>query len=268
MYANLTETDLSVFFYGKAPGTERCYRHAFKQFFSLPTTPANVEEVTLAHVVFYLRQHLAKQDRGATRAAALKSLFRFLKATGRIQANPLTVLKLPKPRRVRHPRTASKKEVYRLLNEAQKYGTEFYLPIAILFYCGLRVGELVTLRVADVGHKHITAEGKTSVRNVFVPLKICRKLAAYAKGRPTGAYLFEGRGGRHITTSTIYRRVVGLATTVRITPHVLRHAHAQIALAAGADLIQISRSLGHSSPQTTIRCYLCTTGGKPSGSFL
>ena len=129
--------------------------------------------------------------------------------------------------------------------------------------CGLR-----SLRVADVGHKHITAEGKTNVRTVFVPLNIRRKLAAYVKGKLSGAYLFEGKSGRHITTSTIYRRVVRLATTRRITPHVLRHAHAQIALAKGADLVQVSRSLGHASPQTTIRWYLCTTGGKPSGSFL
>ena len=180
-FANLTETDLSVFFYGKAPGTERCYRHAFKEFFSLPTSPKRVEEVTLAHVVFYLRQHHVKQDRGATKAAALKSLFRFLTATGRLQANPLVILKIPKPRRVRHARHASKKDVYRLLNEAQKYGAEFYLPIALLYFCGLRVGECVTLRVSDVGKKHITAEGKTNVRNVFVPLKIRRKLTVYVR---------------------------------------------------------------------------------------
>ena len=267
-FANLTETDLSIYFFGKAPSTEVCYRHSFKEFFSLPTTPERVEEVTLGHVVLYLRQHHAKQDRGATKAAALKSLFRFLTATGRLQENPLVILKIPKPRRVRHARHASKKDVYRLLSEAQKYGAEFYLPIALLYFCGLRVGECVTLRVSDVGKKHIAAEGKTNVRNVFVPLKIRRKLAAYVRGKPAGAYLFEGKDGRHITTSAIYRRVVGLATTVRITPHVLRHAHAQIALAAGADLVQVSRSLGHSSPQTTLKWYLCTTGGKPSGSFL
>ena len=43
-FGNLSEVDLSVFFYGKARNTERAYRLAFKDFFALETTPARVEE--------------------------------------------------------------------------------------------------------------------------------------------------------------------------------------------------------------------------------
>ena len=110
-FANLTELDLVVYFYGKKKNTERAYRMAFKEFFALETTPARVEDVSLAHAILYLRQYEAKQDKGAARAVALKSLFRFLTSTERLTRNPLAALKIPRARRVRHIRHASRREV-------------------------------------------------------------------------------------------------------------------------------------------------------------
>ena len=119
--------------------------------------------------------------------------------------------------------------------------------------------------------KFVCVEGKTGARNVFLPAKLRRKLVAFIRGRPESDWLFPGRGRMHISSSTVYRRVTLLAKRVKLkffSPHWLRAASAQIALSRGADLIAVSRSLGHTSLQTTIAWYISESAGRPVGSYL
>jgi len=124
---------------------------------------------------------------------------------------------------------------------------------------GLRVSELVRLRVEDVdleaGRVRCTGKGD---KQRLVPLnrQAASVLREYLQGRRgTGGWLFPGRGRQALSRQTAWRRVAacGRAGGVagRVYPHRLRHTFATHLLEGGADLRSVQAMLGHADIQTT-----------------
>jgi len=221
-------------------------------------TPTDVREYK-AYLITVARAKPATVNR---HLAAIRRLCRWAKGQGLIGENPAEEIKGVERVRVA-PKALSKREVDRLTRFAQREGNKRDIAIIqVLRHTGIRVGELVALRLSDleIGER----KGKITVRRGKggkyreVPLNndARKALAAYLAVRPQvgNDHVFVGQRGNGLTASAVqdvvgkYSRVAGLSG---VTPHVLRHTFGKQTLDSGENLVTVAALMGHSRLDTT-----------------
>jgi integrase/recombinase XerD len=198
---------------------------------------------------------------------ALRTFHRFLLAEEHATVNPTTQVEAPKSLS-RLPQTLSPAEVERLLAAplgAEPRALRDRAMLEVLYATGLRVSELVQLRVADLQLEvgYLSAFGKRSKQRI-VPLgeAALAEVRHYLQlGRPFlekdggSTVLFLNRGGKGLTRQgfwkIIKRHAVVACIRKNITPHTLRHSFATHLLENGADLRSVQTMLGHADISTT-----------------
>ncbi|MFO1190389.1 MAG: tyrosine recombinase XerC [Alphaproteobacteria bacterium] len=219
------------------------------------------------------RQGLEKTST-ARALSVVRSLFRFLDRRG-LAANPaIALVRTPKlPHAV--PRPLAVSEAEQALKATEQAPGPAWLRLRdralflILYGCGLRLGEALSLRRGDApvitadGRAHslvITGKGRKQRVVPVLPMvaaAITDYLAACPHGGQAQSRLFLGARGGPLNPAVAerdmrkIRNALGLADTV--TPHALRHSFATHLLASGADLRAIQELLGHASLSTTQR---------------
>ncbi len=215
--------------------------------------------------------HLSRQTRASSQARYLSTLRRFYRwqlARGRIVADP--TLKLANPTRPsRLPKVMSEKQVDSLLAAPDidtALGLRDRAMLETLYATGLRVSELVNLKLHEIGYDEgvLRALGKGS-KERLVPLGelaidwlkryLDEARPEILKGRQSDALFVTARGGamtRQAFWQLIkrYAAVAGIAPE-KLSPHVLRHAFATHLLNHGADLRVVQLLLGHADISTT-----------------
>jgi len=204
----------------------------------------------------------------ARHLVSLRSFFRFAQIQGLIPSDPSMNLESPKIRRAL-PGYLRLDEVERLLaqpDERMPLGLRDRAMLEVLYSSGLRVSELVGLRVSDLdtrvgcvrcigkGDKErIVPIGKKALSIVEKYLRNARpRLLGKALGSPA---LFVNRRGGALSRVGVwkilsaYGRRAGLR--VALTPHMLRHSFATHLLERGADLRSVQLMLGHADISTT-----------------
>ncbi|MBM3233403.1 integrase [Candidatus Pacearchaeota archaeon] len=166
-------------------------------------------------------------------------------------------INIPRPKRNKIlPDILTKEEAGKLINAPLNVKHELILKV--LYGCGLRVSEIVSLNKNDLNFEegliHIRmAKGKKD-RFVKIPESIKEKLKNYSV-LTQGTVLFQSQRGGKLTTATIQAIVEKAAIRARITkevyPHLLRHSFATHLLEQGTDLKVIQKLLGHSDIKTT-----------------
>jgi len=199
--------------------------------------------------------------------SGVRSFFRFLVTAGYITDDPSELLE--SPRLGDHlPEVLTTAEVDRLEQaiDLEKWeGQRNKAIIEVLFSCGLRVSELVTLRLSDLylDEQFIRVHGKGN-KERFVPISesaikhlrywfIDRNLMNIKPGEED--YVFLNRRGAHLTRTMILIMIKRLGAEAGIdkviSPHTLRHSFATALLEGGADLRAIQAMLGHEGIGTT-----------------
>jgi integrase/recombinase XerD len=156
------------------------------------------------------------------------------------------------------PCVLSPEEVLSLIEAAPAGRDRVLLQTA--YACGLRINELLHLRVADIDRARmviVVHQGKGR-KDRLVPLspRLLAELRSYwLLGRPK-TWLFPGQcPERPLTTANVQRLcqrlVAHLGFTKHATPHTLRHSFATHMLEAGTDLVTLQAILGHSNLQST-----------------
>lgn len=210
------------------------------------------------------------------RLSALKSIFRWLNATGAIKEDPASVLQGPKqPKSL--PRIIQAQEMVKLLSVFGKRDGEGKQReqspsdlrnqglLEFLYACGARVSEASTLKLVDVDlqNAQVKVLGKGSKERIIplheMALVTMRNYLNF--GRPKllkdnqCEFFFVSTRGNRMTTDAIrkmFKQAVheaGLDET--LSPHDMRHTFATDLLAGGADLRSVQEMLGHSSLSTT-----------------
>jgi integrase/recombinase XerD len=188
-----------------------------------------------------------------------------------VRVDPTENLESPKIRQ-RLPTYLRKEEMNRLMeapNTATPVGLRDRAMLEVLYSTGLRVSELLNLRISDVDMRMgcVRCIGKgDKERLVPIGRKAIAAVEAYLAGaRPkflragTPALhhqiLFLTRGGRRLSRITIWKMLhdygVKLGLRGRLTPHKLRHSFATHLLEGGADLRSVQLMLGHADISTT-----------------
>lgn len=207
-------------------------------------------------------------SRSVARAlVAVRNFFRFLRQEEILKHDPTEHVESPRTWK-RLPKFLSMEEVERLLAAAPDRtprGLRDQAMLEVLYATGVRVSELVNLKVSDVQLEagYLRCLGKGNKERV-VPLgrKAASALEAYLRnGRPRlgkrggSAHLFLSQRGRGMTRQNFWRLLAARARAAgiraRLTPHVLRHSFATHLLERGADLRAVQLLLGHADISTT-----------------
>ncbi len=221
-----------------------------------------------------LRGFLASRAAGNARAAtmarcvsSLRRFYRYCRLEGLTTDDPAAGLEFPK--RSRHlPDVLDADEVEKLLEAPPAEGPAGLRDRAMLelmYDAGLRVGELVSLRVGavdrDTGLVRVSGKGN---RERLVPLgePALERLESYQRlARPRLAgeggadHLFLSRRGGALSRQSVWKmilkyiRLAGVAK--KVSPHTLRHSFATHLLENGADLRSVQMMLGHADITTT-----------------
>jgi len=199
--------------------------------------------------------------------SGVRSFFKFLLLDGFIDADPTELLVSPHVRNAL-PDVLSTAEVDRLeasIDLSKWEGQRNRAIIEVLFSCGLRVSELVNLKLSNlyVEEKFVRVTGKgDKERLVPISSRALDELNAWFADRNAMRikpgeedYVFLNRRGAHLTRTMILimikRQAVAAGITKTISPHTLRHSFATALLQGGADLIAIQAMMGHEDIATT-----------------
>lgn len=131
--------------------------------------------------------------------------------------------------------------------------------VKLLYGCGLRLNELLHLKISDIDSEkmliHIRLSKGNKDRMVMLPPTLLPELRNYYKISHPKDYLFEGQDGGMYSAKSVQTIVKTAATKAGITkpvsPHILRHSFATHLLENGTDVRYIQQLLGHSSVKTT-----------------
>ncbi|NNM80886.1 MAG: site-specific tyrosine recombinase XerD [Gallionella sp.] len=229
----------------------------------LQTTHADIQ----GYLGYLLLKQKAKASSTGRNISSLKRLFRYLLRQGKITIDPTLQIDTPKlPRNL--PKSLSEADVELLLNAPDTQtplGLRDRTMLEVLYATGLRVSELVTLRVTqvslDMGVVRVMGKGS---KERLVPLGevaldwLRRDLAdgrTVLLGRQTSDAMFITARAEAMTRQMFWylikkhARHCGL--TISLSPHTLRHAFATHLLNHGADLRVVQMLLGHTDISTT-----------------
>jgi len=224
-----------------------------------------LERPDLVEFVNHLRQSGLGSRSTARALVTVRSLYHFLVWDGYLLRDPSDNLEAPRATR-RLPKFLSAEEVERLLESPDlttESGIRDKALLEVLYATGLRVSELLSLRLSDINLDlgFVTALGKGSKERT-VPLgrvagDWTRKYLT-VRGRLLGgkssAFLFVSDNGARITRQAFWKRIVSLGQLARVghvTPHLIRHSFATHLLENSADLRSVQMMLGHSDISTT-----------------
>lgn len=229
--------------------------------------PLDVRLDDLQHFAVQLHEHQIGPTSQARILSGIRSFYKYLLLSGEIEQDPTELLESPHLGE-RLPEVLSTDEIDQIqksIDLSKPEGQRNKTIIEVLFSCGLRVSELVNLKLSNLyleeGFVRVMGKGSKE-RLVPISSKAIRELQYWFVDRNLMKiqqgeedYVFLNRRGKHLTRTMILimlkRQAVAAGITKTISPHTLRHSFATELLKGGADLRAIQAMLGHESIGTT-----------------
>jgi len=226
----------------------------------------DLEPLTVRAYLAMMRNSGYSKSTVARKLATLRSFYKHLVRTERIDASPVSVIRTPRQDK-RLPKLLDIKQIEALLDAPDTttvLGARDKAIIETIYSAGLRISELVGLDVEDIdefsGALRIAGKGK---KERLVPLggMALAAIEAYvamrngALGSVGEGALFLNRHGKRLSARSVRRKmdkyllIAGIG--LHVSPHTLRHSFATHMLDGGADLRSVQEMLGHASLSTT-----------------
>lgn len=233
----------------------------------IQVSPLTINEETLQQFIYNVSKEVNPRSQ-ARIISGLKSFFSYLIFEDFRNDNPMELIETPKTGR-KLPDTLAIEEIDSLISAIDLSSNEGERNRAILetlYGCGLRVSELVSLKISDLffeeGFVKVTGKGN---KQRFVPVgNLTQKFIEIYKNNIRAHLniqkgfedtLFLNRRGKQLTRAMIFTIIKDLTVKINLNksigPHTLRHSFATHLLENGADLRSIQLMLGHESITTT-----------------
>lgn len=233
---------------GFSPLTVRNYSFFVTKF--LGRIDKNNDELTQDDAKLFLGELFENKSKNTIMLAAASLKFLYTE----ILKKDFAQVRMPKKDKIL-PEVLSKEEVKKLIESTDTEKSR--LIVSLLYSAGLRVSELVNLKVNDVNFNEKTGwvrRGKGSKDRLFVLSEnLCKDLQEYIARKEYKNYIFSKE--KALTTRNIQKIIKGSKSRAgidkKVTPHTLRHSFATHLLEQGTDIRMIQALLGHASLNTT-----------------
>ena len=279
---------------GSAKNTIISYKKDLEELFDF-LKDIKIEEITTKDLKKYLEflyKNGVATSTMARHISAIKQFFNFLQLENIITENPASLLDHPKIQ-ANIPEILTEKEIEKLLDTAKKdksnYGIQLYTMLELLYATGLRISELVEMKISDIQKKYrndglytiddfLIINGKGN-KERLIPINKTAKdaLIKYINLRES---LLNGKKSEWLWTTmatfskdkkdtkVVFKKDNHIARQIfalnlkqldiesninpeKVHPHILRHSFASHILQRGADLRVVQELLGHSDISTT-----------------
>lgn len=257
---------------GVSKNTVESYEKDLKQFLNyIKKSPEKIAYSDIIEFISMLDKLGLATSSIARKTTSLRIFFRFLNDEKIISKDPTEFVELPKVTK-KLPEVLSVEEVERIIEAIKRPdGTENIFTIRdramieILYGAGLRISELINLRIDDLmfeeeflrivgkGEKErLVPLGEHAIEATERYIRISRPLLL---GKEFSPYLFITRRGKRFTRMGVWKIIKYYVKTAgikkNVTPHTFRHSFATHLIEGGADLRSIQEMLGHASIVTT-----------------
>lgn len=230
-------------------------------------SPLHISEDIIQQFIYEISSQVNARSQSRI-ISGLKSFFNYLIFEDYRKDTPLELIEVPKTGR-KLPDTLATEEIDALIGAidlSTPEGERNRAMLEILYSCGLRVSELVGLKISDLffeeGFIKITGKGnkqrfvpvgQSTIKYITSYVNLIRVHYRVQKGHEDT--LFLNRRGRRLTRAMVFTIIKDLAVKINlnktISPHTFRHSFATHLLENGADLRSIQLMLGHESITTT-----------------
>jgi integrase/recombinase XerD len=259
---SLSENSVEAYLHDLEKFTQFLYQYYLKK------SPREIDLHDLENFLQWINQLGMTPSSQARIISGLKSFYRYCIQEEISKKDPTALLEAPKL--AKHlPDTLSVDEIEKIINSidlSTPEGTRNKAIIETLYSCGLRVSELVNLKLSclyfDAGYVRIIGKGNkerlvpvgsSAIKNIKLYLENIRNHIWVAPGNED--IVFLNRRGRKLSRVMIFMIIKELAkkasVTKNISPHTFRHSFATHLVEGGADLRAVQEMLGHESITTT-----------------
>ena len=246
---------------GLSQNTIDAYRRDLSDFAQNVEDIHTINRMNINAYVRTLRERKLAPTSVIRKVASLRGFFKWATSSGILEKNPAATLEQPKtPQRL--PKVVSVKEIDEMLHN--NLTPLEHVMMELLYSCGLRVSELVNLKLNDIdlSSKYVRCFGKGSKERI-IPIGEQAK-AMLKEYFPTRDLLVKKYNlitknllikdnGHFVTRQDVYNFIHAQGKLIHknISPHTLRHSFATHLLENGADLRVVQELLGHSDVSTT-----------------
>ncbi|MBQ5753534.1 MAG: tyrosine recombinase XerD [Alistipes sp.] len=242
------------------------FAHFILRMYDVP--PTKVEQYMIERYMGFLFERQRTKSSQARELSSIKGFYTYLLLTDRIETLPTEFVSAPKAGR-HLPDTLSVEEIERIINSISPQtakGRRDRAMLELLYSCGLRVSELIALRMSDLffGEGYIRVIGKGNKQRLVpigstarerIMLYIDDRREAVKAKTKCGDTLFLNNRGSALTRVMVFlvirQAVANAGIDKRVSPHTFRHSFASHLLAGGAGIRQVQEMLGHESIVTT-----------------
>lgn len=253
-----------------SPSTRVAYRTDLRIFLAfLDQHDLGLFDVRRRHLDIFLRgrEQIDSPSTLARRLASISAMYRYAVSEGVIEANPAALIRRPSVDRDHSTsESLTHAEAVRYLDAARAHSQRAHALVLLLLDTGIRISEALGTTDRDLGADRLRIRRKGG-KVAMIPLPeslriVLRELLGsdgteVARGDEAARPIFATSTGRPWQRTDAARTLRAISERAGlgkvVTPHVLRHTHATLALDSGVALHHLQDSLGHADPRTTRR---------------
>ena len=242
------------------------YQKDLIELYNLKNNLLNINELDRDEYLEYLYKKNLNRNSISRKLSSIRSFYNYLKEEELIKENYFNEIKNPKKESTlpKYAKDNDLEKIFNIFDKDTPLGQRNSLVLEMLYATGIRVGELVSIKVNDINkyEQSIKILGKGKKERIVFYGSFCEDaLNLYLEdgynelNKKKSEYLFLNKNGTKL--SERYIRII-IDNAVRkcnieyhISPHTLRHTFATDLLNAGADLMSVKELLGHTSINTT-----------------
>ena len=246
--------------------TIKSYHEDILEFYNFNNKNINIDKQIVTNYLTKLYEEQKAKTSIGRKLSSLRTFYKYLYSKSIIEINYFENIKNPKKEKTlpKYVKEIDIEKMFEIPDTRNKYGERNLLIIRLLYSTGIRVSELINIKIKDINLEERTIKilGKGNKERIVVfgynkdnCLKEYLKNSYQELNIKNSEYLLLNKDGNKISDRYIRKIIDDIifkaSIKMHVSPHMLRHTFATTMLNNGADLVNVKDLLGHSSLNTT-----------------